>query len=347
MALLKLTAAAAALALLAGCQAPYIVDTAFSQAELLASREPIEKVLSEPDLTAEQKQKLRLAADARDFGQNVLGLKKTGSYHTYVQLKRPYVSYVVSASPKNELKHYTWWFPIVGNIPYIGYPRPESAHDEAEVLKKKGLDTYVRGVSAYSTLGWFDDPVLSSMLRYKEFDLVNTIIHESTHATIYIKSAADFNERLAVFIGNKGTEEFYKAREGADSKTLGVIAAENRDEQLFSDFISREIKSLETWYTERKSVALDESVRMARLHEIQKHFAAELKPKLKSDSFAYFETMDLNNARLLNFKLYQQDLSDFQKAFDRVGHDFHKMIAFCKSLESQKDPEAYLHAYVN
>ena len=165
-----------------------------------------------------------------------------------MQLDGPYVTYVVSAAPKDELVAYKWWFPIVGSLPYKGFPEPTGAHAEADELNKKGLDAYIRGVSAYSTLGWFSDPILSSMLEYKDYDLVDTIIHETVHATIYIKSEADFNERLAVFIGHKGTEAFYRQREGQDSKTLKAMADDTYDERLFSEFIFGEMHDLEAWY---------------------------------------------------------------------------------------------------
>ena len=130
--------------------------------------------------------------------------KKTKNYSTFVNLHRPYVTYIVSAAPKNELKYYTWYFPIIGSVPYKGYFNEAGANGEARDLASEGYDTYVRGVTAYSTLGWFKDPILSSMLAYSDYDMVNTIIHETVHTTIYIKSNANFNERLASYLGDLG-----------------------------------------------------------------------------------------------------------------------------------------------
>jgi predicted aminopeptidase len=206
----KITLSVLTLITLSGCQIGYLVTSASSQVELLMSRRPIEEVLNDPTISEDDKRKLKLAVEAKEYSQSQLGLKKNKNYSSYVKLNRPFVSYVVSASPKNELKHYLWKYPMVGELPYKGFPKKESADREAEKLKKDGLDVHVRGVSAYSTLGWFNDPVLSSMLRYKDHDLVNTIIHENVHATLYIKSEADFNERLAAFVGNIGTQYFYE-----------------------------------------------------------------------------------------------------------------------------------------
>jgi predicted aminopeptidase len=334
---------ASALFALSGCQIGYLMKSAYSQAELLRRRVPIEEALKDPRLTAEQKRKLRLAEDAHHFAETDLGLAHTMNYTSYVQLDAPYVTWVVSASAKDELKHYLWKYPLVGEMPYKGFFDPEGARAQADELKADGLDTYIRGVSAYSTLGWFRDPVLSSMLVYKDYDLVSTIIHETTHATVFIKSEADFNERLAEFIGQKGAEAFYLKREGPDGATLKKMRDDLEDEQLFGDFISRELKSIEAWYSERKGTPIPEEVRLARLKEIQTRFAAELKPKLRDpNGFSRFEKADLNNARLLTYKLYFQDLSQFQKVFDKLGHDFKKMLEFCRGLEKSKDPVADL-----
>lgn len=281
--------------------------------------------------------------EARLFAENKLGLKHTKSYTSFVQLDGPYVTYVVAAASRSELKPFKWWFPIVGSLPYKGFFNPNDAKSEAEDLKARGYDTYTRGVSAYSTLGWFSDPILSSMLGYKDHDLVNTIIHETTHSTIYIKSAADFNERLAVFIGNKGTEEFYREREGPESLTLKRMQDDLHDERLFTEFIAKEMQSLETWYADHSSSFIPEDLRRTRLNEIQVRFLSELKPKfLDSESYKNFEKIELNNARLLNYRLYFEKLDDFEAVFKKLGSDFHKMLDYCKSLETVTDPKIEL-----
>lgn len=329
--------------LFSGCQIGYLVKSAYHQAGLLADRVPLDEALKDPRLNDEQKRKLRLAIEAHEFAENELGLKHSDAYSTYVQLNRPYVTYVVSAAMRQELKPYLWWFPITGNVPYKGYFDPDDAKAEAEELKARGYDTYLRGVSAYSTLGWFNDPILSSMLNYKDRDLVNTIIHETTHATIYIKSHADFNERLASFIGNIGAREFYKRKDGEASPALKDMDGDLEDERVFAAFIAGEMRSLETWYDERKNGVVPEAERQARLKEIQRRFATEVRPRLKlADSYKSFETVELNNARLLNFRLYIEKLDDFEAVFNDLGRDFKKMLEFCKSLEKEDDPKAAL-----
>jgi predicted aminopeptidase len=319
------------------------VKSAVSQAELLRKRVPIEEALKDPRLSAEQKRKMLLAQEAKSFAETNLGLAKTKNYSAFVQLDRPYVTYVVSAASKNELKHFLWDYPLVGSLPYKGFFDPAGAKEEAEKLKAENLDVFVRGVSAYSTLGWLSDPILSSMLAYKDFDLVNTIIHETVHATIYIKSRADFNERLATFIGNIGTKAFYSAHEGADSATLKAIDVDAHDDRIFGEFISKELDILDKWYEERKGQTISESERQARFKEIQAHFAIQVRPALQDKTlFKGFETTELNNARLLTFRMYVNDLGDFQVVFDKQGRDFNKMMQFCKTLQDADDPEEAL-----
>jgi predicted aminopeptidase len=326
-----------------GCGIGYLVKSAYSQVGLLNKRVPIDDALNDPKLGDEQKRKLLLARDARLFAESDLGLKHTKNYTSYVQLDGPYVTYVVSAAERYRLKQYLWFYPIVGSLPYKGYFDPKDAHEEAEEMKKKDLDVYVRGVSAYSTLGWFRDPILSSMLRYSDFDLVDTIIHETTHATIYISGEADFNERLAMFIGQKGAELFFKKRDGENSPAIAAMHNEQNDEKLFGEFMSAELKDLDKWYDERKGHPIPEEERQARFVLIQEHFRTVLRPRLSSnDSYKSFETAKLNNAQLLTYRLYYQDLNQFEIVFQKYGSDFKRMLEFCKSLQDVSDPVAAL-----
>lgn len=328
------------------CQMGYLVKSAYSQLSLLSQRVEIEKVLEKENLSEEERKKLILTQDVREFSERKLKLNVKKNYSTYVKLDRPYVSYVVSASPKWKLESYLWGFPIIGKVPYKGYFNENEAQAEAEKMKEDNYDVYVRGVSAYSTLGWFKDPLLSSMLAYKEHDLVNTIIHESVHATLYIKSEADFNERMASFLGNKGMELYYKEKEGNNSPTLTLVKEENQDDKTFSSFITSELNELELWYKNLKPEEKTDSLREQRFQQIKDRFKQEVLPKMKSKSWVNFEKWNLNNARLIVFKTYMKDLNDFENLFVLVDHDFGKFMEECKKFESVKNPNEALKARV-
>ena len=330
---------------LTGCQFGYYFKSAVSQMQLLNNKIPLAEALKDPSLKESDKKKLLLSQKVREFAEGRLHLQSTKNYTSFVKLDRPYVTYVVSASPKWELKHHLWKFPFVGRMPYKGFFNEAEAKEEEASLKEQDLDTFVRGVSAYSTLGWFRDPLLSSMLSYKEYELVNTLIHETVHATIFIKNSADFNERLAVFLGNKGMEMFYLQEEGPDSPTLKIAQAENEDDKIFSEFISREIGELEKWY-ERQSVK-DEAVRSERLRDIQQKFTREIEPRMKSQSYSKFKNLTLNNARLLMYKTYMQDLSDFESLYEQSGRSFDEFLRRCRALENSLKPEEDLKKLVS
>ena len=336
---------------LCGCQLGYIAESAYSQAELLRKRVPITEALSDLHLTEEQKRKLRLAEEAHHFAETDLNLAVTQNYTTFVQLDGPYVTYVVSAAPKDELKPYLWKYPIIGAMPYKGYFKPEGTKETIAELKAQNLDVYMRGVSAYSTLGWFKDPILSSMLNYRDFDLVNTIIHETLHATIFFKSSSDFNESLANFVGEQGAVLFYQRKEGPNSPTAKAIVSDRHDEMLFSEFISKELDDLEAWYAtqkEKSSNVIPESARIARIHEIQQRFAIQVRPKLKlKDSYKSFESREQNNASLLTYRLYYKDMGDFDLVMTKLGHDFHKFLDYCRALKDADDPKAKLRDFAH
>lgn len=332
--------------LLSGCQLPYLAKSAYSQLSLLSQRQPLEQVVSDPELDPKKKRKLQLALSAREFAEESLKLHSTKNYTSYVELDRPYVSWILRVSPKYKLEHYLWNYPVIGKMPYKGFFDKSDAVNEAKKFPESDYDTYVRGVTAYSTLGWFNDPILSSMLGYSDHDLVNLIIHETVHATIFIDGQADFNERLATFIANQGTHLFYLEKEGPESATLKQIQLENKDTQIFSDFISQEIKSLRKWYQQNEG-QLSLEKKQQRLAEIKKRFANDIQPRLKTSQFDYFKDFTLNNASLLSYETYFVDLSNFEKLFVHLENDFSALLAYCKNLENSENPQQELETFVS
>lgn len=328
--------------LLAGCQLGYIAESAYHQADILRRRVPLQKALTDLPLTEREKKQIELALEVRIFMKEELGLEVGKNYSTYVALNRDYVSYAVSAAPKNELRPYKWHFPIIGSVPYKAYFKKERAKEMAkELAEEEDLDTFVRGVSAYSTLGWFPDPLLSSMLKYREHNLVDTLIHETVHANLYIKGQSKFNERVATFLGQIGAEAFYKKKaKGKD--VIALVGKENKDELIFSNFITKEIKNLRQWYIENKGSSNLLEAREKKFTELQLRFKEKVVPQLQTPNYKKFAEVKLNNARLLLYELYQSDFSDFEKVAAQYDRDFKKVFSYLKTLETVENPEEKL-----
>jgi predicted aminopeptidase len=261
-------------------------------------------------------------------------------------LDQKYVTYAVNASAKNQLKTYRWKFPIIGSVPYKGYFKKEKAVAEAKGLAAKNLDTYVRGVSAYSTLGWFEDPLLSSMLRMKEHQFVNTLIHETVHASLYIKSESKFNERVASFLGQLGAEAYYKKLNRSEELRT-VIANETHDELLFSKFISDEIKNLRQWYKDHQGDPDLLVKREQQFAKIKQNFQDQLQGQLKTKNYDWFPKKKFNNAFLLLLGLYNSDFSVLDQLANHYNRDFVKTFNRLKELEDVANPEQALEQMVS
>lgn len=338
--------------LLSSCQLSYLIHTSSNHLALLNSKESISELLKSDRVTEEQKRKIELSQQARLFAFEKLKLKKTKNYSEYVDLKRTYVTYTVTASQKWKFEPYLWNFPIIGRAPYKGFYSEDLAKKEAAELKKEDLDVSVRGVSAYSTLGWLTDPLLSSMLNYSDQQLVNTIIHELVHTTLFIKNHINFNERLAVFIANKGTELFYLEKEGPNSKTLKLIQNENNDDNLFSAFITNELVQLKKWYEEfdhSKYLPADEKelIRQARFDLLSHNFSKKLKPLLKTSSYGKFFARKYNNADLSVYDTYMKNLDVFETVYNKYGANIPDFLKKCAELNDTDNPEAQLEKWAN
>ena len=200
---------------------------AVGQLGLLRSRTPIETILANPETPDDTRAGLELVLDARRFAAS-LGLEVDGQYTHYTEWPGDHLVTTVVATRQGELNPVGFWFPIVGNVPYKGFFESDKAEAEATRLRDEGYDVCVSPVRAYSTLGWFADPITGPMLRQGPERLVETVIHELVHATVFAKSQADFNESIATFIGEEGRVAFFAETEGPDAgarERARVIAA--------------------------------------------------------------------------------------------------------------------------
>ena len=191
------------------CSPSYLFKAAYTQTTILLNREKISDILVNSKYSPETQFKLEYVLKARKFALEI-GLKVNDSYTTYSQFNNDVVSWVLTASKIDKIEPKIWWFPIAGSFPYKGFFNKKDAIKESSVLEKKGYESLIRGAEAYSTLGWFNDPVLTPMLEREPVDFTDTIIHESLHQTVWISDNINFNESLANFIGIKGTLNYFQ-----------------------------------------------------------------------------------------------------------------------------------------
>lgn len=205
------------LAMLGGCaQLGYYAQAMQGQMSLLASAKPIDSWLADPAVKDTLKKRLLLARDIRAFAASELGLPDNGSYKTYADLKRPYVTWNVVAAPELSLKPLQWCFPIAGCVDYRGYYSREAAQAFADELRTQGNDVRVSGVPAYSTLGWFNDPMLSTFIEYPEAEIARLVFHELAHQVAYAPGDSQFNEAFATAVEEFGVVRWLE-RHGDDA----------------------------------------------------------------------------------------------------------------------------------
>jgi len=302
----------AAVTLLAGCMAlggpSYLGHAAWSEASILLRREPIADVLARPGLDPVRADRLRLALAARDFARDQLGLRVGDSYSTFVEIDDAEPVHVVSAAYRDRLESHLWHYPIVGRLPYRGFFDRDEAEAAAARLQADGLDVEVRPASAFSTLGWFADPLLSSTAAEPPVGLVETIFHELFHATVWRNGDPAFNESAANWMGHRGAIAFF-CGDGPNADETHCREARRRWAVMRArgEIFARLASRLRRLYATAPPAPVRERVR-ARL-------AARAGAQLETRRLGQrSELSPPNNARLLGMQLYTTGLEDFERA---------------------------------
>ncbi|MDH5654581.1 MAG: aminopeptidase, partial [Spirochaetia bacterium] len=195
----------------------YLIKAGYGQMKILSARQPISEVIQSPDTDEATRKKLRHVLKIQKYAEDSMGLDISNSYKKYARIDRDAAAYNVTASEELAFIPKTWYFPIVGRVPYLGFFSREEAENFKKELEKEGWDANVSEVSAYSTLGWFEDPLLSSQLSYPDWYLTRLILHEATHSTVWFQDDVNFNESLATFVEIEGALQYYSATEGRQS----------------------------------------------------------------------------------------------------------------------------------
>lgn len=320
---------AAVLWLGTACSPVYVIKAGWAEAKILRARQPIPEVILAPTTDERTRGKLTLVREAREFAMNALALDVGDSYTTYSEVESDTLAMVLSAAYRDRLQSRTWWFPMVGHVPYRGFFSLDDALAEQRKLEDEGFDTYLRPTAAFSTLGWFSDPLLSTIVRYDEVELVTTVIHELSHNHLFVPGQVRFNESFATWVGRTGAAEFFCTRPGGGPDTVWCNRARDRwqDVLRFSVFIDGLVAELEAVYGDTAAAA-PESLgrREAVFDRHMRRFRDEVRPHLRALTFSGFEATPLNNATLLSRMRYYHRLPDFEALTDRNNGSLRQAI---------------------
>ena len=320
---------AAVLTLAACAETRYLLQAGPGQLELFTRARDLDEVLADPRTDPRTRMLLREVARIRDYAR-ARGLQSNGNYQTYVDLGRSAVVYFVAASRKLAFEPKLWSFPLVGTFPYTGWFSYWLARGERRRLEADGWDVYMRPVRAYSTGGWLDDPVLSTMLvgddgafRY----LANVILHELTHSNFFVPDQATFNESVASFVGDQMADDYLVARFGAGSEEVALYREELRDYQQSSAKMVAAYRELEALYASDKPRAVKLARKKAILERLRIEADLDYAP---------------NNASLIGFKTYNSGLAELAKVYAGCGRSWPAFFKALGSVDGDAFPDEQL-----
>jgi predicted aminopeptidase len=327
----------AACALFSGC---YTLKQGGTMLGYLGRAVPLESLIGAnynndgKEITEAEKNRLFVerVQDIRRFATEELGLKMSKNYTKYVQIDRDYLAAVVSASAADSFARHEWKYPVVGIMPYKGFFKVEDARKERAKLEKKGLDVWIRGVDAFSTLGWFRDPLYSYMRDYSPYRLADLIIHESLHATVFIKGQVQFNEELAEFVGTEGARLYMESRFGADSEEDRSMADERENYRRYVAFIQELVAELQEVY--KSDISREEKLleKERIIKAAQERFDAEYESLFSNKNYRGFSTLPINNAYLELYRLYHAEDNFLANLYEKSGKNLPAFIAAAKSM---------------
>jgi predicted aminopeptidase len=307
----------------------YLTRAGLEETTILRARRSIADVLADSATRPELRRSLSLVSSVRDYAAD-LGLEAGATYTTFADVKRDTLLLVLQASPRNCLCPYTWKWPIVGRMPYKGFFDPRDAQRAAEKLAARGYDVYVRPSGAFSTLGWFNDPLLSTALTRDSVELAATVFHEIGHNSLYVKSATPFNESFAQLVGYRSAEAFFRGR--GDSASAQRAADRWHDEIVLGAFYTELTARLQSLYALGLDSAAVDSGRATVGHWAGEQLRDSVGPLLRTYSIGKPADRPINNARLVGATLYRSHLDLFDRWYVQHGADIRRSVADLRSL---------------
>jgi predicted aminopeptidase len=320
----RFAVAAVLVAGLSGCTGiSYYAQSVNGHLEMLSARQPVAKLVDDPSQPAELRAEMALASDIRRYATDELALPDNASYRSYVDTGRDAVTWAVFAAPEFSLVPQTWCFPVFGCVPYRGYFSREAAIEFAKDVRDEGMDVHVTGITAYSTLGWFSDPLLNTMFRRDEAFLAALVFHELAHQRFYVRNDTAFNEAFAVTVETSGVRKWLKDR--GDAAALGRYEAELKREADFLDLIAETRTELIGIYRGADSAAEKRAAKAAAIDRLRARYR-----RLRDGRWGGYAGYDgwfdapINNAKLAATAVYNDLVPAFVDLFEACSGDYPK-----------------------
>ncbi|AEI51606.1 aminopeptidase [Runella slithyformis] len=304
------------------------------QLHILFNTRPVAEVLRDPALPDSLKQRLKLIGEIKQFAVDSLGLDSSGSYTDYYDQGGKPILWVLTACEPFRMVPKEWRFPVIGTFAYKGFFDTTRAHTEEKLLKASGYDTRINEVSAWSTLGFFKDPVLSSMLYRSEGSLANLIIHEMTHGTLFVKDNLELNENLASFVGDYGAVRFMKAKYGQNAPQIEKYEFRNRYSDALSQHIVRGANQLDSLYKSFRPTLTTAQKERLKVAQIQHIVASSdtLLGGLVGQKYPWRGKELPNNAFFIGYLTYHSQQNQFNKEFnEKFKGNFRAYLSYLKT----------------
>jgi len=306
---------------------------------------PVQSMLADTSTSAETRNFLLKVQDIKSYAVQRLGLKNNENYTRYKEIERDHLVDVVQACDAASFDAYMWNYPFLGRLPYKGFYERPDADSEAARLRLLGYDVIVRQVDAFSTLGFTKDPIYSFMKSYSPFRIASLIIHEQTHATLFLKGQSEFNEEMATFVGDEGAFEWLRQRYGEDSLEYRDAVDSQADADLFVSLLHGLSEKLRAVY----ATSITREEKLARktevIDEFKRGLAGEEAPRFRTSAYGHLEKLQLNNAYLSLYGMYTDDVPLLREWFvQRCGGSIRLFMESMKQLAARGDVKAQVRS---
>jgi len=295
----------------------YGIGQATGQLNIIWNAEPIEEFIKKESVSDSIKAKLQFIEEVRKYAVDSLGLNESDNYTTIYDQKGQPVLWVVTGCKPFAFEPMEWKFPVLGSVPYKGFFDPEKATAEMQKVRDQGYDAGIRTVGGWSTLGWFNDPILSNMLNRSYGDLANLIIHELVHATVFVRDSIEFNENLASFIADKGAVEFMKQKFGNDSQELNRYLDDQYDESIYITHILNGVDTLENLYNSFGELSIENKIKQKNKLIEAVMLSSDTLSLRNADYLTFLKGQIPNNTYFMSFLRYRSK----QQALDSIYMD--------------------------